>query len=159
MLLWTAFLAGAMGSFHCVGMCGPIALALPGRRPLDRMLYQAGRIATYALLGAVVGGVGRGAALLGGGRWVALAAGTTLLVSALLTLGGRRRTGAVRPLYRLTGHLQKHLRRYLRRDSFVAAWTLGMLNGLLPCGLVWVALAAGTTLLVSALLTLGGRRR
>ena len=142
MLLSTAFLAGLMGSFHCVGMCGPIALALPGRRWAHRLLYQAGRVATYALLGAVVGSMGRGVALLGGGRYVALVAGAALLLSALRTPGGRvGRLVSLRGLYRLAGRLQGYVRRWPQRHAPLAAWLLGMTNGLIPCGLVYVALS------------------
>src|ERR1700752_4598394 len=71
MALWTAFLLGLFGSLHCAGMCGPLALALPGypntglRFLLNRLAYNLGRISTYALLGGLFGLAGRGLALAG----------------------------------------------------------------------------------------------
>ena len=66
MILWTAFIVGLLGSMHCIGMCGPITLALPGfhnnlpRVISSRFLYNAGRTITYAFMGAVIGLAGEG---------------------------------------------------------------------------------------------------
>ncbi len=61
---WTALALGFVGSIHCIGMCGPIAISLPGtahyfnmQYALNRVLYNLGRIITYAVLGAVMGAV------------------------------------------------------------------------------------------------------
>lgn len=68
-MLWAGFLFGLLGSFHCVGMCGAIALALPGGRGpryvAGRVLYNLGRVSTYALLGAAAGALGQGLRLAG----------------------------------------------------------------------------------------------
>src|SRR3954452_23379747 len=81
MELWTAFLLGLIGSLHCAGMCGPIALAIPAhanttsRFVLGRLAYNLGRVATYCALGAIFGLVGKSFALIGWQRWVSLVAG------------------------------------------------------------------------------------
>ena len=71
-MLWAGFLFGLLGSFHCVGMCGAIALALPGpagasrfRYAGGRVLYNLGRATTYATLGAGAGLLGQGLRLAG----------------------------------------------------------------------------------------------
>ncbi|MDX1641349.1 MAG: sulfite exporter TauE/SafE family protein, partial [Balneolaceae bacterium] len=71
MELWTGFTLGLLGSFHCIGMCGPIALAIPGHNSsagasfLRGTLYNSGRIITYALIGSVFGILGMGATITG----------------------------------------------------------------------------------------------
>ena len=91
MQLWTAFLLGFVGSAHCAGMCGPLALALPhwgrgqGSFLAGRLLYNFGRIVTYALMGAVFGLLGQGVAFAGLQRWVSLVLGTIILVGVIVS--------------------------------------------------------------------------
>ena len=63
--LASMFLLGLLGSGHCVGMCGPLILAFPARRehPLAHVLYNAGRIVTYTIIGAILAGAGAGVAV------------------------------------------------------------------------------------------------
>ncbi|SDJ75841.1 hypothetical protein SAMN05421823_10132 [Catalinimonas alkaloidigena] len=138
MLLWTAFVAGMIGSFHCVGMCGPIALAIPGRTVLNRLAYQLGRVLTYAALGAVVGLLGRSFVQVGWQHYLALTVGLLMLL-----LAGLPSTWAppVPGLYHLTNGLKAQFRALLGQRSLLASGMVGILNGLLPCGLVYVALA------------------
>lgn len=139
----TALLTGLAGSLHCVGMCGPLAMALPvGRLPqhqraLARGLYHAGRLSAYSLLGAVVGTVGQGLLLTGLQRPVSIGAGMLLLIWALSarSLPGWINTS---PLAR---RLTAPLTALLRRPTLPHMAGLGFLNGLLPCGSVYIALA------------------
>src|SRR4051812_31400610 len=91
MELWTAFLLGLVGSLHCAGMCGPIALTIPStansmsRFVLGRIAYNAGRIGTYCLLGAFFGVIGKSLALIGWQRWVSLSAGIAILLALLVS--------------------------------------------------------------------------
>jgi sulfite exporter TauE/SafE len=141
--LWTAFLLGLVGSLHCAGMCGPLALALPaaGNTPgaflLGRLGYNAGRVITYAGLGAVFGLVGRTAALAGLQQWLSLLAGALILAGLLASA----RLGMVAPVTHVVARLRSSLGALLRRRSLGALLLLGLLNGLLPCGLVYVACA------------------
>lgn len=144
MELWTAFILGLAGSAHCAGMCGPLALALPrtpgasaGTHLLGRMAYNLGRVGTYGLLGMVFGWVGRTLTLAGVQRWVSITLGVALLAG--LALSGSRRLRlpnvlALAPVRTLFGRL-------LRQPGVGALTLLGGLNGLLPCGLVYVACA------------------
>lgn len=146
-MLWTAFLLGLAGSLHCAGMCGPLALALPATGPgragflAGRLAYNAGRVATYILLGAVFGLVGRSLALVGIQRWVSLTAGALMLAALLFST----RFGTVGPLVNGVGRLKGLLGPLLRRRSIPSVGLLGLLNGLLPCGLVYAAGAAAAT--------------
>lgn len=143
MELWTAFLLGLIGSLHCAGMCGPIAIAQPvtGRTTAafvaGRLAYNGGRITTYALLGILFGAIGGSFSLLGFQRWVSLAAGIIILI--VLFASWRHRANV--QMSRWVGMLKTLLGSMLRRTGFGATFLLGNLNGLLPCGLVYAACA------------------
>ncbi len=143
MELWTAFILGLVGSLHCAGMCGPLALALPATGnsqtsfTLGRIAYNAGRVVTYSLLGALFGVVGKAFALAGLQRWLSLIAGIAILLAFFATTKfalNTRISLAVTVLKNALGKL-------LQRRTFNSLLLLGMLNGLLPCGLVYVACA------------------
>jgi len=146
MELWTAFALGLVGSLHCAGMCGPLALALPGagNRPAGyfagRAAYNLGRLITYCLLGQVFGLLGKTLLLAGVQRWLCIALGVVLLVG----LFASRKLALRRPITALVDQLKSHMAALLQRHSFDALLVLGLLNGLLPCGLVYVACAGAT---------------
>jgi hypothetical protein len=140
---WTAFLLGLVGSLHCAGMCGPLALALPAAGSttpayvLGRVAYNAGRIITYCALGIVFGLAGWTLLLAGLQRWVSIALGVALL----LGLFASRRLALARPVTSVVNQLKASMSVLLRRRSLAGLAVLGLLNGLLPCGLVYVACA------------------
>jgi sulfite exporter TauE/SafE len=146
MQLWTAFLLGLVGSAHCAGMCGPLALALPHRGRgagsflAGRLLYNLGRIVTYAVMGAVFGTIGQGVALAGVQRWVSLGLGAAILIGLCVS---PRFAGAI-PVARGVSRLKAALGKLLQQRAMPAMLGIGMLNGLLPCGLVYAAGAAAT---------------
>jgi uncharacterized protein len=147
MELWTALLVGLAGSLHCAAMCGPLALAIPvtGRSRLGfiagRVAYNLGRILTYCVLGLVFGLLGRSFWLAGIQRWTSIALGVLLLAG----LFSSRRVAVSRPVMAFVGQLKSGMGALLRRRSFAALALLGLLNGLLPCGLVYVACAGAAT--------------
>jgi sulfite exporter TauE/SafE len=146
MELWTAFLLGFLGSAHCAGMCGPLAIALPVDRRsrstllAGRLAYNFGRLATYCTLGAVIGLIGGRLALAGVSRWVSLIAGTVILLG--LFTSRRALSG---PIARYAGWVRMRLGYFLKKRTLTATFLTGMLNGLLPCGLVYTACAAAVT--------------
>ena len=89
-MLWTAFTLGLLGSFHCIGMCGPIALALPvvGNSLTERVTaaftYNFGRILTYSLFGILFGVIGKTFALAGWQQWFSITIGVLIVLSILL---------------------------------------------------------------------------
>ncbi len=146
--LGAAFLLGLLGSAHCAGMCGPIALALAGggepraRFLLTRSLYNAGRVLTYVALGLLVGLLGHALRLAGWQQGLSIAAGVALLLGAIFYLRGA--PGWWHPPAALTrgfARLQGVWGRLMARRSAGGLFGLGLLNGLLPCGLVYAALA------------------
>jgi uncharacterized protein len=143
---WTAFILGLVGSLHCAGMCGPLALALPpagNNAPayfLGRLAYNLGRIATYCALGLVFGLVGATLWLAGIQRWVSIALGVALLIG----LFASRRLVRWNPVLLVVDRLKSRMSVLLRRRSVGSLAVLGLLNGLLPCGLVYAACAGAT---------------
>ncbi|GAB2515680.1 sulfite exporter TauE/SafE family protein [Spirosoma aerophilum] len=147
-LWWVAALTtGLVGSLHCVGMCGPLAMAMPvGRLPHSQRglaigLYQGSRVLAYASLGLLMGTLGQGLLLAGLQRPVSIAAGLFLLVWTLVNRG-------VFPgltMSRATRWVVQPMTRFLQNPTLPAFAGLGFLNGLLPCGFVYVALAGAVT--------------
>jgi len=147
MILWTAFIVGLFGSIHCIGMCGPITLALPGfernvpKIISSRILYNVGRTVTYALMGAIIGLAGEGISLAGAQRWVSIGSGVLLIVIVLIPMSVSSRFQLLKPAYHFTDYLKKKFGSLLRSNSVMSVFIIGILNGFLPCGLVYVALA------------------
>jgi uncharacterized protein len=143
---WTAFVLGLVGSLHCAGMCGPLTLALPaagnttGGYLSGRLAYNLGRIVPYCALGVVFGLVGKTLLLAGIQRWVSIGLGAALLTGLLTS----RRLALWRPVMALVERLKSSMSALLRRGSLASLGMLGLLNGLLPCGLVYVACAGAT---------------
>jgi sulfite exporter TauE/SafE len=147
MQLWTAFALGLIGSLHCAGMCGPLALALPvtgrgnGAFLAGRFVYNLGRVATYALLGALAGLLGLAFARAGLQRGISLAAGVAILAVAAAST----RFAINTPYARAIGWLKSCLAFVFRRRTLGSLALLGALNGLLPCGMVYAACAGAVT--------------
>lgn len=146
-LLVSAAALGFLGSFHCIGMCGPIALALPihdrsfQKRSGGALIYNLGRITTYALLGVLFGLAGKSLAMAGWQRGLSIGAGVLLLALAFYPEHKIAQSKALKPLYRFVGKVRAQLARLFQQRSTIALFGIGTLNGLLPCGLVYVALA------------------
>lgn len=145
-----AFFTGLFGSLHCVAMCGPLVLALPfpGQSLwaviLQKLLYQAGRILMYGVLGIAIGSLGSGFSFLGLQQTLSLVTGFLLLLAGV-NYFIKGRTAEQNPLVAKVLHkLTALLSRYLSKPygGFVA----GGLNGLLPCGVTYIALAQAINL-------------
>jgi sulfite exporter TauE/SafE len=138
-----AFALGLLGSLHCAAMCGPLMLVLPvppgdsARFVTGRIIYQLGRVATYCLLGVVAGLVGKSIFLAGLQRSLSVGLGVVILLGFLIS----KKVSLSAPVVRLVAALKVAMATQLRRRSLRALALLGLLNGLLPCGLVYVAMA------------------
>lgn len=142
--LFAAFLLGFVGSAHCVGMCGPLVLSMPVRhlteaaRWMATGLYHAGRIGVYALGGLLFGLVGRQFALAGWQQGLSIALGAAILCR-LVFRGTRFKLGG------FSTHLQKAVAWLWNSPSPGKYFWMGAANGLLPCGMVYIAVAAALT--------------
>ena len=142
-----AFLVGLVGSLHCIGMCGPIAIALPVPDSNNisfftgRILYNLGRVVAYSFLGAILGLLGGRIALAGAQQLVSIILGAIIIVAVLLPQKYKNYF-AQRPItQKLAQPLKENIGVLFKKGTFSAMFIIGILNGFLPCGLVYVALA------------------
>jgi len=141
MNLLAAFLLGLAGSLHCVLMCGPLVLAINAARRSNTahsVAYHGGRLLTYCSLGAISGLLGAGLVFAGFQRWLSIAAGVLILLAAL-TAFHERWTGFAG---KMVFAAKSKFGRLLQNRAVGATALLGGLNGLLPCGMVYIACAA-----------------
>jgi sulfite exporter TauE/SafE len=147
----SAFLVGFLGSFHCIGMCGPVAMALPinaastAHVVFGRLVYNFGRIVTYGTLGIIAGLFGRTFAMAGFQQDMAIIVGVIVLIFAFIPLLFKRTFHPESVLYRITGSIKNIFRQLFGKRGNLALFFLGIANGLLPCGFVYLALAAAAT--------------
>ncbi|NUM81479.1 sulfite exporter TauE/SafE family protein [bacterium] len=147
MELFAGFFLGVLGSFHCAGMCGPLVLALPhGTQTrwailIEGLMYNAGKTLTYAMMGLVAGGLGATIRLAGYQQILSVVVGSLLLI--VIVLPKRFYESFLFPSGRNGGFQQfKNFFRLLwKRPSYGSFFIIGLLNGFLPCGLVYMALA------------------
>lgn len=144
--IFAGFGIGVLGSFHCVGMCGPIALALPvqGKTGFQKaiaiLLYNLGRALTYASMGLVFGLLGSSFSLFGLQQWVSIIAGSAILI---LLISNHMSLVQKTPFGKFNVWVKDQLGTFLKKDKTPAAYlSIGFLNGFLPCGLVYVAIAS-----------------
>ncbi|MFY7972075.1 MAG: sulfite exporter TauE/SafE family protein [Flavobacteriales bacterium] len=139
-----ALVLGLAGSLHCIGMCGPLMLALPTNAhwTSTRLLNQLGRILTYALLGAIVGAMGQTLKALGFQQILAVASGILMLLFIAWPAGMKKTFLNMK----WTQKIKKPFAHLIEKRSHLSFFLLGVLNGLLPCGLVYVALSASLPL-------------
>jgi sulfite exporter TauE/SafE len=151
MFLWTAFTIGLFGSLHCIGMCGPIALSLPyqgaGRLPAvgNALLYNLGRTATYMLMGSVFGLLGKGIFLAGYQSALSIALGVLMIVMAFFSTDLESRLVRLPLLRGPLTRLKTALARLIQAKSSGSFFRIGLLNGLLPCGLVYMAIVGAVS--------------
>lgn len=142
---------GFLGSFHCLGMCGPIALALPLKSQdrfrfiLSRVTYNIGRVVTYTILGALVGWLSRIISISGYQQGLSIGMGSLLL----LALVWKQFRALLQKMESLPGKLIRggtsQIKDLFNRGGMGSLFLIGILNGFLPCGFVYMALAAAVT--------------
>jgi uncharacterized protein len=147
MELLAALTLGLIGSFHCIGMCGPIAIALPltNQNWLSKILgasiYNIGRALTYGFMGIIFGLLGKGFKLAGLQQWVSIAMGIIMIVSVLFPFILRSRSKLDGLINKFVARLKKAFGNLFKNRSYHSLFLIGLLNGFLPCGLVYMAIA------------------
>ncbi len=142
----SAIVIGFFGSFHCVAMCGPVALALSTANGsqlqflLGRFIYNLGRVTTYAILGLLAGLAGH--ILLLAGFQQSVSIGLGLLIILYLILSGKSTTVSSGSFHfvKFSAALKKVFRKVLLRQDCTGLFLTGLANGILPCGFVYLAL-------------------
>lgn len=140
-----AFMMGIAGSFHCVGMCGPLALSLPLSNDnfyakfTGALLYNLGRVVTYAVFGLLFGIIGKTIALFGFQQYLSIAAGLLIILFIIIP----KRYAAINTGFaaRFFGNIRTSIGRLFSSKNRSSLFAIGLLNGLLPCGLVYMAIA------------------
>ena len=142
----SGFTIGLLGSFHCVGMCGPLALSLPihhlssFNKSVSVLFYNLGRAVTYASMGVVFGIIGQSFNFFNWQQGLSIGAGILILTVLLMNQFGNVKTNQ---FSRFTQAIKVKLGTYLKSDKKLISYLyIGLLNGFLPCGLVYIAIAS-----------------
>ena len=152
----TVVVAGVMlglaGSVHCIAMCGPLAMAMHGARDTRAAaIYHAGRVLMYVAAGALAGLAGHAVSTAGLGRALSIGAGVLLIAMAVTRLRpGLVSTAGGAGITRLLGRAMRGLRDLSQTRPRAGVLAAGALNALLPCGLLYAALAAAAALASAA---------
>lgn len=141
------FMLGLLGSAHCIGMCGPLALSLPWSatsrisRFTELVIYQVGRVLSYATIGLILGIAGRHLRIAGLQQILSVTVGILVLLS-LIFYFGQNRSLQLPVLSKFYRGLQQFIVRLLQKPkTFYTYFLLGIANGFLPCGMVYISLA------------------
>jgi uncharacterized protein len=151
-MMYLAISIGFLGSIHCIGMCGPLAMGVSSFYPQSRWIqfskmlsYNMGRIGTYAFLGLLLGIIGKALIMTEVQKFVSILSGVFLIVLFLLSLDTEQF------LSKFQGY-KNYLKRYnqwfaqmMNQFKTVPPFILGAINGLLPCGLVYLAMLGAMT--------------
>lgn len=145
-VILAAFTMGLLGSFHCVGMCGPLALSLPLNSNSNwakfsgALLYNSGRIITYSVFGLLFGIIGKSFSFFGFQQWLSIIVGVLILYFVMLPekTEGIARKSFVTVFFE---RIRTSLGRQFSKKNNASLFSIGLLNGLLPCGLVYMAAA------------------
>jgi hypothetical protein len=146
-LITSAFVMGLAGSLHCVGMCGPLALSLPvsHSNSLSRisggLIYNIGRILSYTIMGLAFGSAG---SLIIAAKWqssLSIVLGTIILVFLFVPKKYIHFTGTA-ALTKPFMILRQQLGKLFHSRKLSSLFFIGVLNGFLPCGLVYLALSS-----------------
>lgn len=145
-MLFSAVILGLVSSLHCVGMCGPIAMMLPvdrtnnTKKTLQIILYHFGRLLSYGTLGLIFGLIGRSLYLAGIQQQLSIFIGIIIISVAVIPERVFARYNFSKPIYRAISFVKTSLGKQFRNKSNKSIFTIGILNGFLPCAMVYVAL-------------------
>ncbi len=147
-MLFSAFILGLLGSFHCVGMCGPIAFMLPVDRtnPVKKVsqiaIYHFGRLLAYSVIGLVFGLIGKSLYIFGFQQQLSIIIGVLMILVVLIPQKTFNKYNFSRPIYKIISKVKSALGSAMKKKTLDTFLTIGFLNGFLPCGLVYMALFA-----------------
>ncbi|MBA0883658.1 sulfite exporter TauE/SafE family protein [Flavobacterium undicola] len=145
-MLYTALLFGLISSFHCIGMCGAIAMMLPvdrsnpAKKVTQIITYHLGRITAYATIGFIFGLLGKGFFMAGMQQKLSIIIGILMIVAIVIPEKVFAKYNFSKPVFRLISKVKQVLGSQFKKKSYQSLFTIGLLNGFLPCGMVYVAL-------------------
>ncbi|MFV0159211.1 sulfite exporter TauE/SafE family protein [Empedobacter falsenii] len=139
---------GLTSSLHCVGMCGSIALSL-GLESQDKLkftlrnlTYQLGRVTTYTILGAILGLIGESFTFVGLQNYLSILIGVLMIIMVMIPKFYENGASQLRPVNALMVKVKISLGKFLIKKDSSSLYIVGLLNGLLPCGMVYASLTA-----------------
>ncbi|MDY0079020.1 MAG: sulfite exporter TauE/SafE family protein [Ignavibacteriaceae bacterium] len=147
MFLFSGFIIGLVGSLHCIGMCGPIVVALPVkgfstfRLIITRLLYNIGRVITYSFLGLLFGILGKNLNILGLQQITSIVFGAIMILVVITPSKIKNSISRVSVVSSANGLLKKGFSKLISKQSAESFFLIGILNGFLPCGFVYVGIA------------------
>lgn len=145
-MLFSAFILGLISSLHCVGMCGPIAMMLPvdhkneAKKVTQIITYHFGRLTAYSTIGLIFGLLGRGFFLAGMQQRMSIFIGIVMILIVLIPEKVFAKYNFSKPVYKVISNIKSSLGSQFKKKSYKSLFTIGLLNGFLPCGMVYVAL-------------------
>ena len=145
-MLFSALFFGLISSLHCIGMCGPIAMMLPvdhknpTKKALQILTYHFGRLTAYGFLGLAFGLLGKGLFIAGFQQNISITVGVLMIIIAIVPEKVFAQYNFSKPIYKVISSIKSSLGNQFKRKTFDALFSIGFLNGLLPCGLVYAAL-------------------
>jgi len=145
-MLYTALLFGLIASLHCVGMCGPIAMMLPldrnneAKKVTQILTYHIGKLSAYGILGLIFGLLGRSFYLAGMQQQLSIVVGILMIMVAVVPEKEFAKYNFSKPIYRIITKVKSSLGQQFKSKSYQSLFTIGLLNGFLPCGMVYVAI-------------------
>ncbi len=147
-MLASAFILGLLGSFHCIGMCGPIAFMLPVDRSnsvkkiSQIAIYHFGRLLAYSIIGLIFGLIGKSLYIFGYQQQLSIIIGVFMILIVVIPQKTFNKYNFSKPIYKLISKVKSALGSALKKKTMDTFLTIGFLNGFLPCGLVYMALFA-----------------
>ena len=145
-MLFTAFIFGLISSFHCIGMCGPIAMMLPvdrnnqAKKVTQIITYHLGRLFAYSTIGFIFGMLGKGFLLAGMQQKMSIFIGIAMILIILIPEKVVANYNFSKPIFKVISKIKTTLGSQFKNKSYKSLFTIGLLNGFLPCGMVYVAL-------------------
>lgn len=145
-MLYSAFIFGLISSLHCIGMCGPIAMMLPvdrtnpAKKTTQIITYHLGRLTAYAIIGFVFGMLGQGLFIAGIQQQLSIFIGIAMILIVLIPEKNFANYNFSKPIFKLISKVKTTLGSQFKNKSYKSLFTIGLLNGFLPCGMVYVAL-------------------
>lgn len=145
-MLYSAFIFGLISSFHCIGMCGPIAMMLPvdrtneAKKSAQIITYHLGRLTAYATIGLLFGLLGRVFFLAGLQQKMSIFIGVAMILVVLIPEKTISKYNFSKPVYKIISKIKSSLGSHFKNKSYKSLFLIGLLNGFLPCGMVYVAL-------------------
>jgi sulfite exporter TauE/SafE len=145
-MLYSAFIFGLISSLHCIGMCGPIAMMLPvernnlSKKVTQILTYHLGRLSAYGTIGFIFGLLGKGFFMAGIQQQLSIFIGVAMICIVLIPEKVVAKYNFSKPVFKLISKIKTNLGSQFKNKSYKSLFTIGLLNGFLPCGMVYVAL-------------------